>query len=78
MAKISSNLNEKALKNPEETFRVLIVTDQKCDPADLSIRILEKYMGNILLAELKGAEITQLIKHPAVQSVEEDGRVQAS
>jgi hypothetical protein len=78
MATISRGLKEKAEHNPDKTFRVLIVADESWTPDTKRIKIREKWMGNILLADAKGAEITQLLLDPAVHSVEEDGRVQTS
>jgi hypothetical protein len=78
MAKISSELREKIRKNPNKEFRVLIVVDEECDPGCLPIPVKKKWMGNILLADVKGSEITQLILNPDIQSIEEDGRVQSS
>jgi len=77
MAKISSELREKIRKNPEKEFRVLIVVDKQFNPDELLIQSEKKWLGNILLADAKGAKITQLVVHPAVQSIEEDGRVEA-
>jgi len=78
MAKITSELGEKIRKNPDKEFRILIVVDEECDAGNLLISIKKEWLGNILLADAKGAEITQLLLDPAVQSIEEDGRVQAS
>jgi len=78
MAKISSELRDEIKKNPEKEFRVLIVVDKDSNPDELLIQIKKKWLGNILLADLKGAEITQLDMNPSVQSIEEDGRVEAS
>lgn len=78
MANISSELRNKIRKDPEKVFRVLIVVDEQFNPDELPIQIKEKWLGNILLADLKGAEITQLDMNPSVQSIEEDGRVEAS
>lgn len=78
MAKISSEFRDKAKKYPEITFRVLIVVDEECDPNELPISIKNKWLGNILLADIKGAIITQLDMHICVKSIEEDGRVEAS
>jgi hypothetical protein len=78
MANISSELRNKIRKDPEKVFRVLIVVDEQFSPDELPIQIKEKWLGNILLADLKGAEITQLDMNPSVQSIEEDGRVEAS
>lgn len=78
MAKITSELREKIRKNPDKEFRILIVVDEECDSGKLLIRIKKKWLGNILLADAKGAEITQLDKNPCVKSIEEDGRVRAS
>ncbi len=67
MAKVSSELREKIRKNPEKEFRVLIVVDKQFNSDELSIQIKKKWLGNILLADAKGAKITQLIINPAVQ-----------
>lgn len=77
MANISSELRNKIRKTPEKEFRVLIVVDKEVNESELNISIKEKWMGNILLAELKGAEITQLDMNPAIKTVEEDGPVSA-
>jgi hypothetical protein len=78
MAKISSVLREKARRDPQKVHRVLIVVDKDYNPEEMAVKIKEKWMGNILLADLKGAEITQLDMNPSVQSIEEDGPVSAS
>ncbi len=77
MAKISSELREKIRKNPGKKFRVLIVMDEECDPGELPISIEERWLGNILMADINGAIITQLDLHLCVRSIEEDGRVEA-
>ncbi len=78
MANISSELRNKIRKDPGKVFRVLIVVEEQFSPDEQPIQIKEKWLGNILLADLKGAEITQLDMNPSVQSIEEDGRVEAS
>jgi len=78
MTKISLGLRDKIRKNPDKEFRILIVVGEECDSGNLLDSIKKEWLGNILLADVKGAEITQLLLDPAVQSIEEDGRVQAS
>ena len=78
MANISPELRNKIRKDPGKVFRVLIVVEEQFSPDEQPIQIKEKWLGNILLADLKGAEITQLDMNPFVQSIEEDGRVEAS
>jgi hypothetical protein len=78
MANISSELRNKIRKDPGKVFRVLIVVEEQFSPDEQPIQIKKKWLGNILLADLKGAEITQLDMNPSVQSIEEDGRVEAS
>ncbi|TVQ01042.1 MAG: hypothetical protein EA359_14710 [Balneolaceae bacterium] len=77
MEKISIELRNEALRNPEKTFNVLIVLKDGNSVESLPIKDFKTYMGTILFAELTGSEITSLNKMENVTSIEIDGEVTA-
>jgi len=77
MEKISIELRNEALRNPEKLFNVLIVLKDGHSVESLPIKDFKTYLGNIVAAKITGSEIVSLNKLENVTSIEIDGEVTA-